>query len=218
MNELSAPANAIHTRSTPGVGAGDAPTAGAERDLAPMLSNIASLEALAADWPEAQQNAAAARVQAIEDLNAEAFKRLIRILKGYAALAPLLKEAAMDEVVYAVLRRHGILKPSLFERLEAALETIRPMLASHGGGVELVCVEPPSCAVRLLGACEGCPASQLTFYSGVKKAIQDHVPEIDEVRQVKGLGSGGGGGSGDRRPGGDTDTVRLISPFADANP
>ena len=217
MNELSAPANAIPTRSvvTPGEGSGDAPTAGAERDLASMLSHIASLEALAADWPEAQQNVATARVRAIEDLNAEAFKRLIRILRGYSALAPLLKEAAMDEVVYAVLRRHGILKPSLFERLEAALETIRPMLASHGGGVELVSVEPPSCAVRLLGACEGCPASQLTFYSGVKKAIQDHVPQIDEVRQVKGLGSGGGG---DRRPGGDTHVVHLISPFADAKP
>lgn len=196
-----------------------------------MLSHIASLEALAADWPEAQQNAAAARVQAIEDLNAEAFKRLIRTLKGYSALGPLLREAAMDEVVYAVLRRHGILKPSLFERLEAALETIRPMLASHGGDVELVCVEPPNCSVRLLGACEGCPASQLTFYSGVRKAIQEHVPEIDEVRQVKGLGSGegsgagsgggsgeGSGGGGDRRPGGDTDTVRIVSPFADAEP
>lgn len=177
-----------------------------------MLSHIASLEALAADWPEAQQNVATARVQAIEDLNAEAFKRLIRILKGYSALAPLLKEAAMDEVVYAVLRRHGILKPSLCERLEAALETIRPMLASHGGGVELVSVEPPSCAVRLLGACEGCPASQLTFYSGVKKAIQDHVPEIAKVRQVSGLGRGDSG------PGGDTHTVHLISPFANDNP
>ena len=214
MNELSAPANAIPARSvvTPGEGSGDAPTAGAERDLASMLSHIASLEALAADWPEAQQNVATARVRAIEDLNAEAFKRLIRILKGYSALAPLLKEAAMDEVVYAVLRRHGILKPSLCERLEAALETIRPMLASHGGGVELVSVEPPNCAVRLLGACEGCPASQLTFYSGVKKAIQDHVPEIATVRQVSGLGSGDSG------PGGDTHTVHLISPFADDNP
>lgn len=181
-----------------------------------MLAHIASLEALAADWPAAQQNAAEARVRAIEDLNAEAFKRLIRILKDYSALRPLLKEAAMDEVVYAVLRRHGILKPSLFERLEAALETIRPMLARHGGDVELVSVEPPNCSVRLLGACEGCPASQLTFYSGVRKAIQDHVPEIDKVRQVKGPGSGAG--RGDRGPGGDTDTVRLISPFASAKP
>ena len=215
MNEPSAPPIPVRSAATPGAGSGAAPTDGAGRALAPMLSNIASLEALAADWPEAHRNAAAARVQAIEDLNAEAFKRLIRTLKGYSALGPLLKEAAMDEVVYAVLRRHGILKPSLFERLEAALETIRPMLARHGGDVELVCVEPPNCSVRLLGACEGCPASQLTFYSGVKKAIQDHVPEIDEVRQVKGLGSGGGG---DRRPGGDTDMVRLISPFADAKP
>lgn len=176
---------------------------GAERALAKMLSDISSLEALTLEWPDEHKNAANARAQAIEDLNAEAFRRLIRSLKGHPALGPILKEAATDEVVYAVLRRHGILKPSLFERVEAALETIRPMLESHGGDVELVSVEPPSCSVRFLGACDGCPASQLTFYSGVKKAIQDHVPEIEKVQQVKGLGSGG-----------DAETVHFTSPFA----
>ncbi len=182
------------------------PSGEESRSLQDFLKDIGSLETLAADWPDAHRNAAQARVQAVDALNAEAFKRLIRELKTVPGLGPALKEAAADEVVYAVLRRHGILKPSLFERVDAALDTIRPMLASHGGDVELVSVEPPTASVRFLGACDGCPASALTFYSGVKKAIKDHVPEIEDIKQIKGLG----GAPADR----DKDTVFFTSPFA----
>jgi len=78
------------------------------------------------------------KARPVEDaLNAEAFRRLIRSLKSQPGFGAALAEAARDEVVYAVLRRHGILKPSLFERVEAALETVRPMLASHGGNAEV---------------------------------------------------------------------------------
>jgi nitrite reductase/ring-hydroxylating ferredoxin subunit/Fe-S cluster biogenesis protein NfuA len=115
-------------------------------------------------------------------------------------MSAALREAAGDEVVYAVLRRHGILKPSLFERVDQALGTVRPMLASHGGDAELVAVDGQRAEVRFLGACDGCPASALTFYAGVKKAIQEHVPEITEIRQAKGLGGGEG--------------VHFTSPFA----
>ncbi|PTM45159.1 Fe-S cluster biogenesis protein NfuA [Phreatobacter oligotrophus] len=145
---------------------------------------------------------AKAQAEAIDALNAEAFRRLIRALKDKPGFGPALAEAAQDEVVYAVLRRHGILKPSLFERVEAALETVRPMLATHGGNAEVAAVEGNRADIRFLGACDGCPASQLTFYAGVKKAIQDQVPEITEVRQAKSLGGGG------------ADTVHFTSPFA----
>ena len=178
-----------------------------ERDLEALLKDLGALEALAADWPEAQRNAAAARARAVDALNAEAFRRLIRRLKAQPGFAAALREAAADEVVYAVLRRHGILKPSLFERVEAALESIRPALAGHGGDVELVAVDPPQAEVRFLGACDGCPASMLTFHAGVKKAIQDQVPEITEVKQAKGLGKGAGGG-------GTAESVHFTSPFA----
>lgn len=162
------------------------------RDLETMLRDLRALELLAEDWPAAQQNAAMARAQAVDDLNAEAFRRLIRGLREVPGMMAALRAAAADDVVYAVLRRHGILKASVFERVEAALETIRPQLASHGGNVELLKAEPPLAEVRFLGACDGCPASMLTFYAGVKKAIQEQVPEITEVKQAKGLSAGEG--------------------------
>ena len=174
-----------------------------ERGLAALLNDLSALEALAENWPAEHRNAAAARAEAVDALNAAAFRRLIRALKAVPEFSEALRAVAADEVVYAVLRRHGILKPSLFERVEAALDTIRPMLAGHGGDVELVAVEPSVAEVRFLGACDGCPASALTFYGGVKQAIQDKVPEIREVKQVKGLDGGG------------SESVQFSSPFAD---
>jgi nitrite reductase/ring-hydroxylating ferredoxin subunit/Fe-S cluster biogenesis protein NfuA len=172
-------------------------------ELDRLLGDLHALEALAAGWEEPARTGAAALMSAIDALNAEAFRRLIRSLKARPGAATALAEAARDEVVYAVLRRHGLLKPSLHERVEAALETVRPMLASHGGNAEIAAIEGSRADIRFLGACDGCPASQLTFYAGVKKAITDLVPEITEVRQVKGLGGGGAG------------TVHFTSPFAE---
>ena len=179
-------------------------TAAPARSLEEMLRDIAALEALAEGWDEAARRGARARVEAVDALNAEAFRRLIRHLREVPGMAEALRAAAADEVVYAVLRRHGILRPSLQERVEAALDSVRPMLASHGGDAELVSVEDGVAVVRFLGACDGCPASALSFHAGVKKAIQEAVPEIREVRQAKGTGGGGAAGGG----------VRFTSPFA----
>jgi Fe-S cluster biogenesis protein NfuA/nitrite reductase/ring-hydroxylating ferredoxin subunit len=169
-------------------------------DLAGLLGDVERLDALFATWEEAPRTAVEAYRRAIEALHGEALRRLVRALKTDAAALAAMKAAVTDEVVYAVLRRHDILKASLSERVEAALASVRPMLASHGGDVELVKVAPPAIEVRFTGACDGCPASALTFHAGVKKAVEEACPQITEVVQVKGLGGSGG--------------VRFISPFA----
>lgn len=170
-------------------------------DLAGFIGDIERLEAIFETWDETPRGVAQAHGRAIEALNAEAIRRLVRALKEDPQTRAAMIAAAADEVVYAVLRRHGIIKPSIGERIEKALESIRPMLASHGGDVELIRIEPPAIDVRFTGACDGCPASVLTFHAGVKKAVQDACPEITDIRQIKGQGGGEGG-------------VRFVSPFA----
>jgi Fe-S cluster biogenesis protein NfuA/nitrite reductase/ring-hydroxylating ferredoxin subunit len=171
-------------------------------DLARLLGDVERFETIFAGWEELPRGAVNAYRGAIEALHGEALRRLVRALKADPAALAAMKSAATDEVVYAVLRRHGILKASLSEQVEAALASVRPMLASHGGDVELVKVVPPAVEVRFTGACDGCPASALTFHAGVKKAVQDACPQITEIIQVKGLGGGGEA------------SVRLVSPFA----
>jgi nitrite reductase/ring-hydroxylating ferredoxin subunit/Fe-S cluster biogenesis protein NfuA len=171
-----------------------------QNDLARLLEHIERLEAIFADWEETPRRAADAYRTAIEALHGEAIRRLVGALKKDPAAAAAMREAVGDEVVYAVLRRHNVLKPSIAERVETALGNIRPMLASHGGDVELIKVAPPAIEVRFTGSCDGCVASALTFHAGVKKAVEDACPEITSIVQVKGSAAGGG--------------VNFISPFA----
>lgn len=156
-------------------------------DLAGFIQDIERLETIFETWDQSARGAAEAYRRAIEALHGEALRRLIRALKSDPAALAAMKSAVADEIVYAVLRRHDIIKPSLNERVESALDGVRPMLASHGGNVELIAVAPPAIEVRFTGACDGCGASALTFHAGVKKAVQESCPEITEVRQAKGL-------------------------------
>ncbi|HVY99795.1 MAG TPA: NifU family protein [Dongiaceae bacterium] len=160
--------------------------AGAGSKLDALTLDLARLEAVAAGWDESQQSTLRAYRHALEALHKEAFRRLIAGLKQEPAALAAMRSAAADELVYAVLRRFELVRPSLQERIEQALETVRPMLASHGGSVELVAVRAPDAVeIRFTGACEHCPASALTFTEGVEKAIRLHCPEIAEIKQAK---------------------------------
>ena len=64
------------------------------------------------------------------------------------------------------------------EKIEQALETIRPALQADGGDIQLVAIEGDLVKVRLTGACGGCPMSSMTMTQGVEKAIKKVVPEI----------------------------------------
>ncbi len=179
---MSATAEAINQNKVPS-------TAGEEKniELDGLLKDIQSLESLTVDWDEQQKNTLQALKQAHDDLNKEAFSRLIRALKTEPAALAVLKEAVGDEVIYAVLRYHGILKATLHERVEDALGSVRPYLESHGGNVELVEITlPDTVIIRLLGACDGCPASALTLSEGVEKAIKEYCPEITTIKKAKG--------------------------------
>lgn len=67
------------------------------------------------------------------------------------------------------------------EKVEKALQTIRPALQADGGDVELVDVIDGIVKVRLKGSCSGCPMSQLTLTRGVEAAIKKAVPEVKKV-------------------------------------
>jgi len=68
------------------------------------------------------------------------------------------------------------------EKVESALNKIRPFLQADGGDVELIEVSSDGVVkVRLTGACQGCPLSQMTLKTGIEKVIKQEVPEVKEV-------------------------------------
>ncbi len=70
------------------------------------------------------------------------------------------------------------------EKVEAALDKIRPALRADGGDVELVDVTDGVAIVRLTGACGSCPMSAMTLQMGVERVIKEEVPEIKELIAV----------------------------------
>lgn len=79
-------------------------------------------------------------------------------------------------------------KDRLLEKIEIALDTIRPHLAVDGGNVELVDVtEDLEVVVKWIGNCENCFMSAMTMKAGIEQAIKAHVPTISNVRAINGV-------------------------------
>ncbi|MEW6262859.1 MAG: NifU family protein [Thermodesulfobacteriota bacterium] len=71
------------------------------------------------------------------------------------------------------------------EKVEAALNKIRPQLKADGGGVDLVDVDESGVVrVKLTGACGGCPMSTMTLKMGIERVLKTEVPEVKRVESV----------------------------------
>jgi Fe-S cluster biogenesis protein NfuA len=71
------------------------------------------------------------------------------------------------------------------EQVQKAIDLIRPGLQADGGDVELIDVSADGIVkVKLTGACQGCPMSQMTLKMGIEKIIKNQLPEIKEVIAV----------------------------------
>ena len=74
---------------------------------------------------------------------------------------------------------------NLTERVEEALETIRPYLITDGGNVAVEEITSDFVVkLKLLGNCGTCPMSFMTMKSGIEQAIMRAVPEIKGVVAV----------------------------------
>jgi len=73
---------------------------------------------------------------------------------------------------------------SIEERVNRALDKVRPLIQADGGEVWLIRVEESTAYVQMLGACGGCPASNMTLKGAIEAVVTADVPEISEVLQV----------------------------------
>lgn len=70
----------------------------------------------------------------------------------------------------------------LKNRVNKALDTMRPYLEADGGNVSIVEItDDLTVKLELLGACGSCPMSTMTFKAGLEEAILKAVPEINKV-------------------------------------
>lgn len=71
------------------------------------------------------------------------------------------------------------------ERVEAVLEArVRPQLRAHGGDVEVLSLADGVLRLRLLGACAGCPAAELSTRDMIEETLREALPEVREIELV----------------------------------
>jgi Fe-S cluster biogenesis protein NfuA/nitrite reductase/ring-hydroxylating ferredoxin subunit len=119
--------------------------------------------------------AAVELVQGLLDLYGEGLGRIV------ASDPTLVARLDGDEVVTHLLLLHGLHPVPLEERVVGALDEVRPYLASHGGGVELLGVEEGVVRLRLQGSCDGCPSSTATLKLAIEDAIHKAAPDVEDV-------------------------------------
>lgn len=73
----------------------------------------------------------------------------------------------------------------LLQKVEKALDTIRPYLEADGGNVSIDEITSDNIVkIKLLGACGSCPMSIMTLKAGIEEAIKRAVPEINGVEAL----------------------------------
>ena len=140
------------------------------RECAARLEDLlGALERL----PPAARDTATEAVATLLDLYGEGLARIAARMPADALVG--------DEVVAHLLIVHGLHPVPIEQRVETALDEVRPYLRSHGGEVGLLAVRDGVVSLRLQGSCSGCPASRSTLELAVNEAIRKAVPEVEAV-------------------------------------
>jgi Fe-S cluster biogenesis protein NfuA/nitrite reductase/ring-hydroxylating ferredoxin subunit len=159
-----------------------------ERELHKRLAHVDALVGELQQLPDPASRAVVEELlSTVLDLHGEALSRMLDVAgpRGDPAADRLLERMAADEVIRSVLLLHGLHPLDLRTRVEGALESVRPYMRSHGGGVELLGVAGDIVRIRLEGHCQGCPSSTVTLKLAVEKAIYDAAPDVSAIEVVE---------------------------------
>jgi Fe-S cluster biogenesis protein NfuA/nitrite reductase/ring-hydroxylating ferredoxin subunit len=117
----------------------------------------------------------------IDALHREALTRLVtqvRVDGGHQ----MIDRAASDPVARTLLELYDLAHLTPREQADAALDSVRPYLRSHGGEVEVLDAVGGTVYLRLSGTCDTCPASALTLSRQIESALREGFPGFHDVR------------------------------------
>jgi len=159
-----------------------------ERELQKRLAHVDTLVGELQQLPDVASRALVEQLlSTVLDLHGEALSRMLETLgpRGEPATDRLLDLMAGDDLIRGVLLLHGLHPKDLRSRVEGALESVRPYMKTHGGGVELIDVAGDTVHIRLEGHCQGCPSSAVTLKLAVEKAIYEAAPDVAAIEVVE---------------------------------
>lgn len=79
----------------------------------------------------------------------------------------------------------------LYERVNDLFEQqVNPMVARHGGRVELIDVQDAVVLLRMGGGCQGCGMASVTLRQGIEGMLTEHIPEVKGIVDITDHASG----------------------------
>ncbi len=74
----------------------------------------------------------------------------------------------------------------LYDRVDKALDEIRPYIHSHSGDVNIVDVSDAGVVkLQMVGSCHGCPMSMLTLRLGIERILMEKVEGVTQVEAIR---------------------------------
>ena len=95
---------------------------------------------------------------------------------------PQVRTVLEDDLVAGLLLLHDLHPDDVATRIQGALDSVRPYLGSHAGGIDYLGIDDDGVVqLRLQGSCDGCPGSTATVRLTVENAVLDAAPEAVAV-------------------------------------
>jgi len=155
---------------------------------AEFQTQMQQLEALLQEVESISDPAARAKtgqiIQGLMDFHGAGLARIVdRLGQNDPGCVSAMKDLAEDEVVSGLFVLYGLHPQDLSTRVHAALEKVRPYLASHGGNVELLGIsDDGEVELQMQGSCHGCPSSAATLKNSIEQAIYEKAPDVTAIR------------------------------------
>ena len=153
-------------------------------------------ERLEATGDAATREVADQLVSAVVQMYGAGLERIVDLLVGTGEDGrQIAASLAEDELVSTLLLIHDLHPVPLEDRVQAALDSVRPYMESHGGNVELVSLQHGVATIHLRGSCSDCSASAVTLELAIKQALEEAAPDL-EALEVLGVAAQTAGGPG----------------------
>lgn len=124
-------------------------------------------------------------VQIILHLHGESLRRIIATLESEPNRDQILARMVGDEVIGSILLIHGLMPGSLYDRVWAKLNELRPYLVSQGCDVELLGIDDARARMRLIRSGKGAPPIAV-LKGEIEKALSEVAPDLAGV-EIEGL-------------------------------
>jgi Fe-S cluster biogenesis protein NfuA len=147
------------------------------------IGRVEELIASVESWPDAKvRETALELVQTLMDFHGAGISQMMELTAAAGAAGYAIFDGfEKDDLVSNLLMLYGVHPVPLEDRIDRAIDSVRPSLNLHEGDVEVLSILGGVVTLRLKGSCNGCPSSALTLKHTIEEAIYTAAPDVTAI-------------------------------------